>query len=236
MTYRYFIGEFVGTYILSSCLNFMADYKNNQKVELIQIVIGMLVAALMTKKLSNADLNPGVTFLYYLNKTEEERKKSIDIVKQLLLGQILGGILSPLLALIMIGNTVDIKISEQASYFTGFLFEFIACTMFYSVILFQSKAEFNLHSGDDVVSIAICMMGMAAAISIAGNQSGAGLNPAISLSQNIFTFIKSGKLQSFSYSPIYVCAPLCGSYCANLYFNYFREESIVNNEKFANKI
>ena len=148
---KYFIGELIGTYILSSSLNFMADYTKGGKVNILEIVIGFLIAVQTSRKLSGAHLNPGVTLTFYLNSSPEEREKKLPMYKEMLLGQLAGGLLSPVLAKILLGQCLVLSTSDEANFFTAFTMEMLASAVFYSIILFQSKKEFNLTGDDDSI-------------------------------------------------------------------------------------
>lgn len=224
---RYFYGELIGTYVLSSSLNFMADYTSGQKISLLEIIIGFFIAIQVARKLSGAHLNPAVTLMFYLNDSVEERNKMYRKYKERLLGQLVGGLLSPILSIILTGKCFVVKAGDETNYLIAFIMELFASSVFYTVILFQSKPEFDLHGKDEVVSSAIVALGLAGGISIAGNQSGAGLNPVISISQNIMYFLANRDVYAFKHIPIYICAPLAAAYVSNLMLNYFRNEATV---------
>ena len=108
--------------------------------------------------------------------------------------------------------------------------EMIGSTVFYSMILFQSKSDMDLYSNDEVISSSIVAVGLAGAISIAGNQSGAGLNPVISISQNIFSYINTKKSEEFNNLTIYIFAPLIASFLSNHIYDYFKSEASKKHE------
>lgn len=222
---RFFIGELIGTYILSSSINFMSDYSVNPngKVFLLEIIVGFLIAVQVSRKLSGAHLNPGVSLTLYLNLSSEEKEAQYDKYIERLIGQVAGGLISPLLSNFLIKNSVVLTASEEANYFTAFLMEMLGSSLFYSVILFQSRKEFNLTDGDEVVSSIVVSLGLAGGISIAGNESGAGLNPVISISQNLITFIKTKDLMTLKHLPIYIVAPLAASYLTNSLLFYMKD-------------
>ena len=240
---RYFYGELIGTYILSSSLNFMADYTTGQSITLLEIIVGMFIAVQCARKLSGAHLNPAVTLMFYMNDTPEERNRMFRKYKERILGQIAGGLLSPILSIVLTGNCFVVKANEETNYLIVFIMEMFASSVFYSVILFQSKPEFDLYNKDEVISSAIVALGLAGGISIAGNQSGAGLNPIISISQNIIYYLSNGDIMVFKHLPIYICAPLAASFVANFMLDFYRSEATVihtvepdYNQEFNNKI
>jgi glycerol uptake facilitator-like aquaporin len=225
---RFFIGELLGTFILSSSLNFMADYtvSPNGAVNLLEIIVGFFIAIQVSRKLSGAHLNPGVSLCLYLNLAEEEKENQLEKYQERIIGQIAGGIITPLLSNLLIGSSLTLTANVHAKYYTAFIMELLASVVFYSIILFQSRKEFNLTDNDEIVSSIIVAMGLAGGISIAGNESGAGLNPVISISQNLVTFIKTRELESLYYLPIYIVAPLIAAYIANSLLYYMKDYGV----------
>jgi len=220
---KYFIGELIGTYILSSSLNFMATYKADGtiSISLVEIIIGFLIAIQIARKLSGAHVNPAVTLTFYINTPYAERQHVLPQYREMILGQLVGALLCPLFSQILIGNSLTLKASTESNFFTAFVMEMLGSAVFYSVILFQGKKEFNLIGNDEVISSIVVAMGLAGGISIAGNESGAGLNPAISFCQNLVTFLKTKDIKAFNDLPIYLFAPVVGAFLANSLFDYF---------------
>ena len=105
-----------------------------------------------------------------------------------------------------------LKISIESNYVGAFIMEMIGALTFYSVAVFQSRGKSNLYNSDEVISSFVICLGLATGISLAGNESGAGLNPAISISQNLITFIMTGEISAMKYLLIYILAPLAASY------------------------
>lgn len=228
---RIFYAEALGTFILASSLNFMADYSNGgQKVSIFEIVLGFLIAVQFARKFSGAHVNPGVTLACYLTGSEKDKKKIADNIKEYIAGQFVGGFLSPIISQLLTGHHLSLKISIEARYIGAFIMEMIGASVFYTIIVIQGNPKLNLTSGDGFVSSACVSMGLASGISIAGNESGAGLNPAISVSQNIISLITTGDIASLKYTLIYILAPVAGAYLTQFVFNllYGDDENTPN--------
>lgn len=222
---RIFFSELIGTFILSSTLNFMTIYQSDGKqvTSVIEIMIGFFIAIQVSRKISGGHINPAVTLALYLYQTPEDRKKIENNIKEYLCGQMVGGFLSPVLSNIMFGHILII--SPNANFLVAFIMETIGGSVFYLIILFQACPKQNLTGNDDVVSSLVIAAGLGSGIALAGNNSGAGLNPAISISQNIVALYKTGDTRSIKYTIIYILAPLCGSYLANFLFDTLEREN-----------
>lgn len=228
---RIFYAEALGTFILASSLNFMSDYSNGgQKVSIFEIVLGFLIGVQIARKISGAHLNPGVTLSCYLTGSDKDKKKILDNINEYIAGQFVGGFLSPILSQMLTGHHLSLKISTEARYLGAFIMEMIGASVFYMVIVIQGNSKLNLTAGDGFVSSATVSMGLASGISIAGNESGAGLNPAISISQNIISLITTGDITSLKYTLIYILAPVAASYLTQFLVNllYGDDENTPN--------
>mmetsp|Transcript_10603 Transcript_10603/g.10976 ORF Transcript_10603/g.10976 Transcript_10603/m.10976 type:complete len:257 (+) Transcript_10603:1-771(+) len=226
---KVFFAEFIGTFILSTSLNFMTDYSNDsQKVNLVEVIIGFFIGLQFSRKISGGHLNPAVTLVFYLWETEKNKKKLREVFKEMLLGQICGALLSPFLSNLLIGHSLVLKISTDSNYLGAFIMELLGATVFYLLVLFQASPKHNLTAGDEVISSLVICVGLASGISLAGNESGAGLNPAISLSQNIMTLIYTSNIGALKYTLIYILAPIGASYLASSLYDILNEEPPAN--------
>lgn len=214
MKMKYFLGEFIGTFILSSSLNFMTVYsplEGTQQMNIIGVIVGFFIALQFSRNISGGHLNPGVTIMFYFeNKQSQQSRNCVSMIT----GQLLGAFMPPLFALLLIDNSLQLNASANSTYFNALLAEFIASLVFFSIILAQSSKEMNLTSSHEYVSSGVIAVGLAAGISIAGNHSGAGLNPAIALFQNLFALLETGDLTAIKYLPVYIISPLLASYVA----------------------
>lgn len=224
---KIFLSELIGTFILSSSLNFMTDYSAGQKVNLLEIILGFLLAIQFSRKISGGHVNPAVTLVFYLFENDENKKFIESNIKEYIGGQLAGGLLSPILSRLLINNSLTLTIGSEANYLGAFIMEMIAASVFYLVILFQASKKQDLYSNDEVVSSVVLTFALAGGISIAGNESGAGLNPAISLSQNLVTLFVTGDVVSMKYTLIYILAPLAASYLAVFLYKLLNEDDIT---------
>lgn len=229
---KYFISEFLGTLILSGSLNFMCDYSNGgQKLNLFEILCAMLIAVQFSRKISGGHVNPAVTLTCYLHSNEKGKKKYEEIYQEMVGGQFCAGLVAPILSSILIGNSLNIKISEDASYLGAFIVETIGAAIFYLVILTQASPGHNLTQGDEFISSMVVAIGLTTGISLAGNESGAGLNPAISISQNIVTLFVKKDIRALKYTIIYILGPVAASFLAVFLYENLNEEKFVLKEK-----
>lgn len=219
---KYFLGELIGTFVLSSSLNFMTTYSDGVQIfNLTGVTIGFFIALQISRKLSGAHLNPGVTLMFYFNsKHTGEPGLEVHQCLQMLGGQVLGAFISPLCCWILTANSLLIKPSTEISYADAFLSEVLATSLFYCVILAQSYRSMNLTSNNEVISSAVIALGLAGGISLGGNQSGGGLNPSIALFENLFSYFKTGQSPSLIYLPVYLVCPFIASYVAVIVVSY----------------
>lgn len=233
---KIFISELIGTFILSCALNFTADYfevtkeneNNQQNVSLIGVVIGFIIAIQFSRKISGAHLNPGVTLALYLSETTKGKKVLEENMTQYLGGQFIGGLLSPILSTLIIGRSIVLEISVESNYLGAFVMEFLGALVFYLMVLTQSSKYHKLTGDDEFVSSLVVAIGLGTGISLAGNESGAGLNPSISISQNLITFLTTQKIKALKYTIIYILAPVAASFSANWLYEFLNEEKFLN--------
>lgn len=230
---RLFVGEFLGTFMLSSTLNLMTRYfTDGPQLDLIKVVFGLFVAIKISGKLSGAHLNPGISMTFLINQVINNKLEPAAHYFKMLAGQLLGAFIPPIICNLLKGQALKLEIDNEATYLTAFIAEMVGCVIFYSVVLLQSKEKEDLHSGDESVSALIVALSLGAGAAIAGNVSGAGLNPAIGLALNTISFLWSDfDFNSIKYLPIYIFAPFAASAISNALVILVFQTSHMHNEE-----
>lgn len=225
---RLFVGEVLGTFMLSATLNLMTKYfTNGPQLDLIKVVFGLFVAIKIAGKLSGAHLNPGISLTFTINHYYTGKVQPLSNYLIMLAGQLVGAFIPPIICSLLKGQALKLSINHDATYLTAFIAECIGCVLFYSVVLLQSKEKEDLHSGDESISALIVALSLGAGAAIAGNVSGAGLNPAIGLALNTVGFFWTDYDSLYIKDlPIYIFAPLLAAPIANfLVIFVFQTES-----------
>lgn len=230
---RLFVGELLGTFMLSATLNLMTKYfTEGPQLDLIKVVFGLFVAIKIAGKLSGAHLNPGISLTFTINDFINGKVQPLPNYLKMLAGQIVGAFIPPIICSLLKGQALKLTISPDATYLTAFVAEFIGCVLFYSVVLLQSKEKEDLHSGDESISGLIVALSLGAGAAIAGNISGAGLNPAIGTALNTVGYFWTGYDSTYIKDlPIYIFAPILASAVANVLVIFIFQTKQKNLEK-----
>lgn len=220
MEWKIFISESFGTFILSTSVNFMPDYsKNSQMLNLCNLIIGIFIAAMFSKRISGAHFNPAVTLLNYLINKGEKRERVRLLAKEYILGQFTGAFIPPILSNLLLGNSMYLRPAAEAGFIGTFIMETLGSMILYLIITFLNKTENNLFADDDVIGNLTMVLGIAGGVSIAGNESGAGLNPAVSIALNVVKLATTGDFNAIRYTLIYIFAPLTAVRCTIITYN-----------------
>jgi glycerol uptake facilitator-like aquaporin len=215
-TMKLFVGEFIGTFILSATINFiLARSTDPSPITTLYLIGGLFVAVQASRKLSGGHLNPGVTFTFYLSDLFQKKEgKCIMYYLEMFAGQLVGAFLPAIICQLSTGSSAN-PAPPSGNYITALVMEAIGSTIFYSTILHQSKPEENITSGDDALSSLVIASGLGIGKIISENVSGAGLNPAIVIGLNLTYGFFTGNFDTSKWLPVFILAPLLGSLLAN---------------------
>lgn len=222
--------EFLGTFILAASIEFITVYDmGGQANSLFAILAGFFVAITLTREISGGHINPGVTTTVYLAEENPREKAQMEAYLWMyIVAQGAGAVSAALLgSLIYNDNIFNLAPAPKVSPVEVLMLEIAGSTLFYSVILIQGDKDANL-SNDKTTSTITITAGLAAGIAMAGNISGACLNPALGFGFNFCRLLTTGKIEDCKYLWAYIIGPLVGSYLSSyFYLNIFRRFFII---------
>lgn len=224
--------EFLGTFILAASIEFITVYDmGSQANSLFAILAGFFIAITLTREISGGHINPGVTLTIYLAEQDpKEKDEKANSLWMYFVAQAAGAISAALLGL-MIYNENIFNLAPPLRVTPGevFIMEIIGSTLFYSLILVQGDPDAKLCS-DRTTSTLTVTAGLAGGIALAGNVSGAGLNPAIGFGFNFCRLLTTGRLEDCKFLWAYILGPVAAAYFASyFYLNVFRKFFVLEN-------
>jgi len=224
--------EFLGTFILTASIEFITVYDmGSQSNSLFAILAGFFIAITLTREISGGHINPGVTLTVYLAETDDkERNEKANSLWMYFVAQASGAISAALLGLMIYNeNIFNLAPSPKVTPAEVFIMEIVGSTLFYSLILVQGDPDAKL-SNDKTTSTITITAGLAGGIALAGNVSGAGLNPAIGFGFNFCRLLTTGKIEDCKYLWAYILGPLAAAYFASyFYLNVFKKFFFLEN-------
>lgn len=228
---EFFLSEFLGTFILSGSFTFMAVYtRDTQMVSLPCVLTGFIIALQFSRRISGGHLNPGVTLMFMFKSRELFRRENLlSSVLPRVLGQVVGGLIAPMLTVVLYGQAFVLKVNTNVSVSSAVVGEVLGSVVFFLVIIIQDFDKLNLTNQDEVISSLTIAAGLGGGIAIAGNLSGAGLNPALAIGFNLVRFLTDYNLDSLRYTWIYIICPFIGSFLAWVVFFYLYRTNIDYN-------
>lgn len=222
--------EFLGTFILAASIELITIYEmGNQTNSLFAILGGFFVAITLTREISGGHINPAVTMTVYLAEDNpKDKAEKANSLWMYIVAQGSGAISAALLgSLIYNENIFNLAPSPNVSPAEVLMLEIVGSTLFYIVILTQGDKDARLCN-DKTISTITITAGLAAGIAMAGNISGACLNPALGFGFNFCRLLTTGKMEACKYVWAYILGPLVGSYFASyFYLNVFRKFFIL---------
>lgn len=218
--------EFLGTFILAGSIEFITVYDmGSQANSLFAILAGFFIAITLTREISGGHINPGVTLTVYLAEQDpKQRDEKANSIWMYFVAQAAGAISAALLGLMLYNENI-FKLSPPPKVTAGevFIMEIVGSTLFYSLILVQGDPDAKL-CGDKTTSTITITAGLAGGIAMAGNISGAGLNPAIGFGFNFCRLLTTGRIEDCKFLWAYVLGPVSAAYLASyFYLNIFRK-------------
>jgi glycerol uptake facilitator-like aquaporin len=207
--------EFMGTFIVASGATLTKNVFSMLSV--------IFVAITTTKSISDAHLNPGVTFSRYIFKKlsntlyKDPRDK---LMIQYVICQCGGALTSFLLWYYITGEINDLKLAKGVSIESGFVLEFLGSFFLYYYIFFLNDVNTNWTKDSSLQTLSN-VLAIGGCIAVAGSTSGAGLNPAIAYGNNMSKFFTTGDLSELTYFWIYIIAPILAAYSSALIFFYY---------------
>ena len=187
--------KFLGTFILAASIEFMTLYDSgSQNSFLFCILAGFFTAITLTREISGGHINPGVTLTFYLAEQDPRAKdEKSNELWMYITSQMAGAILAGMFGAMIYNQNMFQLLPHRSSFASeAFICEILGSTVFFLVILVQGDSNSKLHS-DKTLSTLCVTAGLACGIALAGNTSGAGLNPAIALdstSENFYLLVK----------------------------------------------
>ena len=229
--------EFMGTFILAASIEFITVYdQGTQSNLLFAILAGFFIAVTLTREISGGHINPGVTLTCYLAEGNEKAK--VEQGNQLwmyMISQTCGAIAAALLGMAIYNDNI-FKMSPhpKTSAAEALVMEIVGTTLFYSVILIQGDKDARLCS-DKTVSTIVITSALAGGIAMAGNTSGASLNPALGFGFNFGRLLTTGKIEEARFLWVYILGPVGGAFLAsyfyqNMYRRFFELETSEENK------
>lgn len=223
--------EFLGTFCLTLVIQTNTKYfEGTQSNDPFIIMAVFTIAISITREISGGHINPGVTLSFYL---KDKEKKDVNLNIPYIIVQCFGAFCAAILGLIINDNIFKLTLSENYSSFSGFILEMLGSALFYSVILIQSDNDRNTIYTNKTLSTLIITAGLGCGCAIAGQISGAGLNPAIAFAFNFGRVLQTGKVGEAKYLWLYILSPCLGAVIAVwFYYNVYDKYYIVkeNNE------
>jgi len=224
--------EFLGTFILAASIEFITVYDmGSQENSLFAILAGFFIAITLTREISGGHINPGVTLTIYLAEQDpKERNEKANSLWMYFVAQTSGAISAALLGLMLYNENI-FNLSPPPGVTPGevFIMEIVGSTLFYSLILVQGDPDAKLCS-DKTISTITITAGLAGGIAMAGNISGAGLNPAIGFGFNFCRLLTTGRIEDCKFLWAYILGPVAAAYFASyFYLNVFRKYFVLEN-------
>jgi len=224
--------EFLGTFILAASIEFITVYDmGSQSNLLFAILAGFFIAITLTREISGGHINPGVTLTVYLaEEDEKEKSEKANSLWMYFVAQSAGAISAALLGLMLYNeNIFNLSPAPKTSPAEVFVMEIVGSTLFYTLILIQGDKDAKL-SNDKTTSTITITAGLAGGIALAGNVSGAGLNPAIGFGFNFCRLLTTGRIEDCKFLWAYILGPVAASYFASyFYLNIFRKFFVLEN-------
>ncbi len=233
------INEFFGTMILAIAISssFILDQEGNvlgsNKFVLISIVF---TAKVFMLRLGGTDYNPGLTFMKLITYKDKEKLKFMNrIILPSIIMQTIGAICGFLMSYYFRNGFVfKLCIHKDSSPAAGFFVE-IFCTFFlFLIVLIVDDSE--VEKSSDVMKVIVVVAGIITGISLGGNISGAGMNPAIGFGANFAIFLVTGNLSELKYLWIYLIGPFISSYLASAFFLAVYKNNQLTEEKGSRKL
>lgn len=227
------IAEFIGTFLLAFTIQSNTKYfEGTQSNNPFIIMGGFFIAISLTREISGGHINPAVTLSLYLKDVNLSVKNTYLNIGYII-SQCLGALVAALFGNTINNNIFKLSINNDCSVISAFIAETIGSALFYTVILIQSDNIRNKLYTDKSMSTLIITSGLGCGCALAGNISGAGLNPAIAFGFNIGRLIIKGNISELKYLWLYILAPCIGAYISNwIYFNiYNKYMQIIEEDK-----
>jgi glycerol uptake facilitator-like aquaporin len=221
--------EFSGTFILSAAINLSTTYlpDGTQIANLLLIITSFFVAITISRAITGGHINPAVTTAVFIEKPSDVRGVHTGIFSLYMLAQILGAFSACFYSYFIYGNVFKLAPAATASSLSAFHIEVLATTLFVYTILAQGNQSAKLTK-DNSLSTLIVSLALFGCIGIAGNISGACLNPAIGIAHNLTRYILTGDLSEIQYLWVYIAGPLLGGIFAGLLYNGFFKKYFID--------
>jgi len=203
----------------------------SQANSLFAILAGFFIAITLTREISGGHINPGVTLTVYLAEQDvREREQKANTLWMYFVAQASGAISAALLGLMLYNeNIFNLAPPPRVTPAEVFVMEIVGSTLFYSLILVQGDPDAKLCS-DRTTSTLTITAGLAGGIAMAGNISGAGLNPAIAFGFNFCRLLTTGRIEDCKFLWAYILGPVAAAYFASyFYLNVFRKYFVLEN-------
>jgi glycerol uptake facilitator-like aquaporin len=218
--------EFLGTFILAASIEFITVYDQGSQANLLFAILGGFFAAItVTREISGGHINPGVTLTVYLAETDErEKNEQANQLWMYIVSQVAGAISAAMFGMILYReNIFKMSPNPKNTPAEALVMEIMGSALFYSVILIQGDRDARLNSDKSVSTLTITA-GLGAGIAIAGNVSGACLNPALGFGFNFGRLLTTGKIEECKFLWLYILGPVLGAFLATYFYqNIFRK-------------
>lgn len=231
-TNKKIFAELLGTFILALAIEFNTIYfEGTQKSNIFCILAGFFIAITITREISGGHINPAVTFTFYITEKDQNNKNyQYSILFPYMISQFIGALCAALLGIVFYnGNIFKLVPNPSSSLLDAFILEMIGSAFFYATILVQTNKN-AYGKTDKTLSTLMITGGLACGSALAGNVSGAGLNPAIGFGFNFARLLVTGKIEECKYLWIYIISPLSGSYIASYFYNEIFQKYFLNEE------
>lgn len=225
-----FIGEFIGTYILSLSVCTGNDL-NGKDYSHLRMLSGIYIAIMVCRPISEADYNPCVSYLKYLvygTMKPENHIKYLKCMHIYWIYQIAASILGFMTWYCLFGFTHNLTIGPNIDQSVAFFIEIFCTCILLFVIAMTLDKDLSMTSGSstDIISI-ISAIGCGCALG--GNISGAGMNPAVGIGSNFVRYLVTGNTLDIKYLWIYILAPFISArLIAYFYINIYKYNKKLN--------
>lgn len=255
-----FLGEFIGTFILVffGCGSLAATILFNANESLFQVAaiwgITVTLAIYSTRNISNAHLNPAISFAMVSSGRMDYKQ-----LPAYLLGQFWGAFLAAVILYFLFdssienfevlkgitrgapeslktakifGNYYNNPFTKQGiSTLNAFFAEFAGTFALIFFIMSLTKSS-NVGRPEDKITPILVGLSVALVINIIGPLTRAGLNPARDLSPRILAYIAGWKDAAmpdkhYGFLTVYVLGPILGGMVAGYVFHTFMEPVIL---------
>ena len=231
-TNKKIFAELLGTFILASAIEFNTIYfEGTQKSNTFCILAGFFIAITITREISGGHINPAVTFTFYISEQDQNNKNNqYSILFPYMISQCIGALCAALLGIVFYnGNIFKIGPNPSSSLLDASILEMIGSAFFYATILVQTNKNAYAKT-DKTLSTLMITGGLACGSALAGNVSGAGLNPAIGFGFNFARLLVTGNIEECRCLWIYIISPLAGSYIASYFYNEIFQKYFLSEE------